>query len=75
VYSADTYESNGLDSAPTHKYNAFGERGDVVGGYCTVKTADGDYLTEEMSLAEIKLSRLPARQRMAHGRHSGRNGT
>ncbi|MFY7341570.1 recombinase RecT [Enterobacter cloacae complex sp. IR5422] len=54
VYSADTYESNGLDSAPTHKYNAFGERGDVVGGYCTVKTADGDYLTEEMSLAEIK---------------------
>lgn len=54
VYSADTYESNGLDSAPMHKYNAFGERGEVVGGYCTVKTADGDYLTEEMSLAEIK---------------------
>lgn len=54
VYSSDTYESNGLDTAPTHKYNAFGDRGDVVGGYCTVKTADGDYLTEEMSLAEIK---------------------
>lgn len=54
VYSNDTYESNGLDTAPTHKYNAFGDRGDVVGGYCTVKTADGDYLTEEMGLAEIK---------------------
>ncbi|WP_312990867.1 recombinase RecT [Atlantibacter hermannii] len=54
VYANDTYESNGLDTAPTHKYNAFGERGAVVGGYCTVKTADGDYLTEEMSLAEIK---------------------
>ncbi|ELO76000.1 TPA: recombinase RecT [Salmonella enterica subsp. enterica serovar Enteritidis] len=54
VYSNDTYESNGLDTVPTHKYNAFGDRGDVVGGYCTVKTADGDYLTEEMSLAEIK---------------------
>ncbi|HHT8226925.1 TPA: recombinase RecT [Citrobacter braakii] len=54
VYSNDTYESNGLDTAPAHKYNAFGDRGDVVGGYCTVKTADGDYLTEEMSLAEIK---------------------
>ncbi|MEX5203047.1 recombinase RecT [Citrobacter freundii] len=54
VYSNDTYESNGLDTAPTHKYNAFGDRGDVVGGYCTVKTADGDYLTEEMNLAEIK---------------------
>lgn len=37
VYSNDTYESNGLDSAPTHKYNAFGERGSIVGGYCTVK--------------------------------------
>lgn len=54
VYSNDIYESNGLDTAPTHKYNAFGDRGAVVGGYCTVKTADGDYLTEEMSLAEIK---------------------
>lgn len=54
VYSHDTYESNGLDTAPTHKYNAFGDRGTVVGGYCTVKTPGGDYLTEEMSLAEIK---------------------
>ncbi|HDU2642828.1 TPA: recombinase RecT [Yersinia enterocolitica] len=54
VYSNDTYESNGLDSAPTHKYNIFGDRGTVVGGYCTIKTPDGDYLTEEMSLAEIK---------------------
>ncbi|ELY5800421.1 recombinase RecT [Cronobacter sakazakii] len=54
VCANDTYESNGLDKAPTHKYNAFGDRGKVVGGYCTVKTPDGDYLTEEMSLAEIK---------------------
>lgn len=54
VCANDTYESNGLDSAPTHKYNAFEDRGEVVGGYCTVKTAKGDYLTEEMSLAEIK---------------------
>lgn len=57
VHANDTYESNGLDKAPTHKYNAFAspdQRGEVVGGYCTVKTCDGDYLTEEMSLAEIK---------------------
>lgn len=54
VYASDTYESNGLDMAPTHRYNAFGDRGSVVGGYCTVKTPAGDYLTEEMSLAEIK---------------------
>lgn len=57
VHASDTYETNGLDKAPTHKYNAFvspEERGAVIGGYCTVKTADGDYLTEEMSLAEIE---------------------
>lgn len=54
VKRADTYENNGLDKAPTHKYNSFGERGEVVGGYCTVKTPQGDYLTEEMSLEEIK---------------------
>lgn len=54
VHANDTYESNGLDKAPTHKYNAFGDRGEIVGVYCTVKTPAGDYLTEEMSLAEIK---------------------
>lgn len=54
VHANDTYESNGLDKAPSHKYNAFGERGDIVGVYCTVKTPAGDYLTEEMSISEIK---------------------
>lgn len=63
VYSNDTYESNGLDTAPTHKYNAFGDRGAVVGGYCTVKTADGDYLTEEMSLAEIKATEATSKSK------------
>ena len=53
VHDKDTYESNGLDKAPTHKYSAFGDRGNVVGGYCTVKTATGDYLTDEMPLSEI----------------------
>jgi recombination protein RecT len=61
VYANDTYESNGLDRAPTHKYNAFGDRGSVVGGYCTVKTAQGDYLTEEMSLQEIKQVELSSK--------------
>lgn len=53
VHENDSYESNGLDKAPTHKYNAFKDRGSVIGGYCTVKTADGDYLTEEMTLDDI----------------------
>jgi len=53
VHANDTYESNGLSVAPTHKYNAFSDRGDVVGVYCTVKTCDGDFLTEEMSISEV----------------------
>lgn len=63
VHANDQYESNGLDTAPTHKYNAFGDRGEVIGGYCTVKTADGDYLTEEMSLAEIKATEATSKAR------------
>jgi len=57
VHASDQYETLGLDKAPAHKYAPFAtpdERGPVVGGYCTVKTADGDYLTEEMSYAEIE---------------------
>lgn len=53
VYSNDTYESNGLNKEPTHKYNAFGERGEPVGVYCTVKLPSGDYLTEEMSKDQV----------------------
>ncbi|HBD4979332.1 TPA: recombinase RecT [Escherichia coli] len=57
VHDSDQYETLGLDKAPAHKYAPFAtpdERGPVIGGYCTVKTADGDYLTEEMSYAEIE---------------------
>lgn len=57
VHASDQYETLGLDKAPAHKYAPFStpdERGPVIGGYCTVKTADGDYLTEEMSYAEIE---------------------
>lgn len=54
VHANDQYQNIGLDKAPQHTYNAFGERGSIVGGYCTVKTPSGDYLTEEMSFTEIK---------------------
>ena len=53
VYSNDTYENNGLSKEPTHKTNPFGDRGNVVGVYCTVKTIDGDYLTDEMSISDV----------------------
>ncbi len=53
VYSNDSYQNNGLDLAPTHNYNAFGDRGEIVGAYCSVKTSEGDFLTDEMSIADI----------------------
>lgn len=53
VYSSDSYSSNGLDKAPTHNYNPFGDRGEVIGAYCTVKLPSGDFLTDEMSKPEI----------------------
>jgi len=53
VYLSDSYSSNGLDKAPTHNYNPFGDRGEVIGAYCTVKLPVGDFLTDEMSKDEI----------------------
>ena len=53
VYESDFYENQGIDKAPLHKYNSFQNRGNLVGAYCTVKTATGAYLTEEMSVDQI----------------------
>lgn len=53
VYSNDTYENQGLNKEPLHKYNAFGGRGEKVGVYCVVKLPSGDFLTEEMSAEDV----------------------
>jgi recombination protein RecT len=53
VYSNDTYTNNGIDKAPTHKQNTFGDKGDIVGCYCTVKLKSGDYITEEMDIEAL----------------------
>ena len=53
VRSNDSYMSKGIDKAPDHTFNAFGDRGSIVGVYCTVKTRDSDYLTEEMSINAV----------------------
>jgi recombination protein RecT len=52
VYSNDTYENQGASKEPLHKYNAFGDRGNLVGGYVIAKTHSGDFLIEEMSLKD-----------------------
>jgi len=53
VYSNDTYENTGIDSKPNHIQSTFGDKGNIVGAYCTVKLPSGDYLTEEMDMAQI----------------------
>jgi recombination protein RecT len=54
VYSLDQFALNGFDKPPEHQFNPFAkERGEAIGVYVVVKTADGDYLTEAMSADEI----------------------
>lgn len=54
VYANDQFRLNGYDRPPTHEYAPFDpNRGEVVGVYVVAKTADGDYLTTTMNLAEV----------------------
>lgn len=56
VRQNDSYETQGIDLPPLHKYNAFAsseDRGPIVGAYCVVKTSDGSYLTDQMTLEEL----------------------
>ena len=53
VYEKDTYKNVGIDKAPLHDSNTFGDRGNVVGVYCVVHTNTGAYLTEEMTIDDI----------------------
>jgi recombination protein RecT len=58
VYSGDGFTLNGFDKPPEHQFNPFAkDRGDVVGVYVVVKTADGDYLTEVMSADDVNAIR------------------
>jgi len=54
VYESDVFELNGVDQPPIHKTKPFAtDRGPVIGVYVVIKTADGDYLTHPMSMAEV----------------------
>lgn len=54
VYSQDTFALNGLDKPPLHQFNPFSkDRGEVIGVYVVVKTADGEYLTHTMAAADV----------------------
>lgn len=53
VYKNDTYRNTGVITAPLHEYDPFDDRGEIKGVYCVVKLFNGDYMTDEMSLAEV----------------------
>jgi len=52
AYEKDTFEYRGIKEEPMHRFDSFGDRGKIVGVYCVAKTAQGDYLSEMMSLDE-----------------------
>lgn len=70
VYASDNYVNNGIDKSPTHNYQAFGDRGQIIGAYCTVRTSTGAYLTEEMSVEQ--LNDVRARSEAFKGGKSGK---
>lgn len=54
VHENDQFEMRGFDQEPEHRYKPFSkDRGAIVGVYVVVKTADGDYLTEPMSIEDV----------------------
>jgi recombination protein RecT len=54
VRANDTFEMNGFDREPTHKFNPFAkDRGEIVGVYCVAKTAHGDWMTDTMTIDEV----------------------
>lgn len=54
VFESDSFELNGFDKPPTHKRQPFSkDRGAIVGVYVVVKTRDGDYLTDCMSIDDV----------------------
>jgi len=51
VHANDTFALNGMDKMPLHQFNPFSkDRGEIVGVYVVVKTADGEYLTHTMDI-------------------------
>lgn len=53
VREKDEYQSNGMGEKPTHRFDSFGDRGEIRGAYVVAKTKDGDFIVDEMSIKEI----------------------
>ena len=69
VYEGEDFCLIGLDKEPIHKFNPFSRPTDtnkIIGGYCTIKTKDGDYLTSHMSIHDILAVRDRSESWKAH---------
>lgn len=56
VRKNDVFEMPAVGDRPSHKFNPFAtneERGEIIGVYVVVKTAEGDYLTHAMTIAAV----------------------
>jgi len=54
VRAGDGFSRGRFDQAPVHTFNPFAkDRGEIIGVYVVVKTADGDYLTHTMEISEV----------------------
>jgi len=53
VYKNDQFKWNGPIIAPVHEADPFGDRGELIGGYCLAKLPSGEYMTEVMKVEEI----------------------
>lgn len=61
VYKNDHFVFNGAWEKPTHEIDPFGDRGDPIGVYCTVRTHDDDYLTEIAPWSEVLKAKAAAK--------------
>lgn len=52
VYEKDEFIYKGVSVEPSHSFNPFANRGEIVGVYCVAKTCKGDFLTEIMTIEE-----------------------
>lgn len=54
VRANDGFARGSFDQPPQHTFNPFSkDRGEIIGVYVVVKTADGDYLTHTMEIGEV----------------------
>ena len=67
VKEKDIFEYLGVGQKPNHKFQPFGDRGQMIGVYCVAKLSTGEFLTTIMSKAEIEEIRNKSSQASKSG--------